>query len=58
MARHTSIVIGEPIDGDTEATSGKLADKVNDVCDGVTVVSMCAANVGRLMSIVIVWDDA
>ncbi|MCW4018078.1 MAG: hypothetical protein NWF00_05300 [Candidatus Bathyarchaeota archaeon] len=57
MARHTKIVAGELIDNDDE-TGTKLAKKINDVVDGVTLVGLTAAQQGRHAAIIIVYDDA
>lgn len=58
MSRHTSVVVAEPYDACTEADTGKLAAKVQDIVNGATVVAMTAIKWGRKMAVLIVWDDA
>jgi hypothetical protein len=57
MARHTTIVMSEPVDGQTEADTGKLAAKVQAIVDGVTVIAMASCKFGQKMAICIVYDS-
>jgi ABC-type uncharacterized transport system ATPase subunit len=56
MARHTAIVMAEPVDGQTEAETGKLAAKIQAIVESNTVVAMTSCRFGQKMAIAIVYD--
>jgi ABC-type uncharacterized transport system ATPase subunit len=58
MTRHTTIIMAEPVDGQTEAETGKLAAKIQAVVNGQTVVAMAACKFGQKMAVAIVYDAA
>jgi hypothetical protein len=57
MARHCDILVGEPVANSDETVSGSLAESIQTLIDGKTVVAMTAAPYGRLTAVIIVWDD-
>jgi ABC-type uncharacterized transport system ATPase subunit len=58
MARHTAIVMAEPVDGQTEAETGKLAAKIQAIVNGQTIITMAACKFGQKMAVAIVYDTA
>lgn len=57
MTRHVDIITGEAIDGDTESDN-RLAKKIHDIVNDVTLVSMAASVNGRYVAIIIVTDES
>lgn len=56
MATTTKIVIGQPQDGETSATSGTLAKKINDITTAATSYQFAVAVKGRKVYAVIVYS--
>jgi hypothetical protein len=58
MTIHTKIVFGRPRDGESSATAGTLAKKINDVCAAAaTIISVASARKGSGIAVVIVYSD-
>jgi hypothetical protein len=56
MATTTKIVIGIPRDGETSATAGTLAKKINDITTCATSFTLDIAVKGRKLYAVIVYS--
>ena len=55
MATTTEIVMGRPRDGETSASAGTLAKKINDITTGATTFELALAKKGSLIVAVIVY---
>jgi len=55
MATTTEIVIGTPRDGETSATAGTLAKKINDITTGATTFQVSICVKGRRVYAIIVY---
>jgi len=58
MATKTIIVMGRPRDGETSATSGTLAKKINDVTTGAATFQLALTKLGCLVVATIVYTEA
>lgn len=58
MATKTTIVIGRPQDGETQAKTGSLAKKINDVTTAAATYTVSVAKKGSSIVAVIVYTES
>jgi hypothetical protein len=57
LTRHVKVILGEPINGDTESGS-KLAKDVYDAISDKTIVATASCQFGQNLAVLLIYDDA